>query len=235
MQQLKRTFMRHIFLILSIFVFNLGYSQVDNFDLLTKNIKSSNIKFITKYRESKKFPNGEKKFKIEFNNQCQLLSIDEFEYHMGPDNPIVMRQELKYDKTGKKISTYLKSPDGSLAIDTFIYSNKGDLIQKLRIANGKLVRTWDYNNKKKVEYKKEFDSNGNLIKLTESDRNYTTYQYDSAGNMTLEQQFEDGKEHTKHTYQYNKNGRLIKLNTYLLYIGDGTNKPLTYYFEYEEY
>ena len=227
--------MKHIFLIFSIFIFNLSYSQVENFDLLTKNIKSTNIKFITKYRESKKFPNGEKKFKLEFNKQGQLLSIEEFEFPMGPDNPIVMRQEIKYSKTGKKIATHIKAPDGSVAVDTLIYNDKGDLIQKQRIANGKLVRTWDYTNKKKVEDRKEFDNKGNLIKLTVSEGNYTIYEYDSIGNLTQELQFQDDKHHTKHTYQYNKNGRLIKLNTYLLYIGDGTNKPLIYYFEYEEY
>ncbi|PIQ16098.1 MAG: hypothetical protein COW67_04820 [Flavobacteriales bacterium CG18_big_fil_WC_8_21_14_2_50_32_9] len=202
---------------------------------MTKNIKSTNIKFITKYRESKKFPNGEKKFKLEFNKQGQLLSIEEFEFPMGLDNPIVMRQEIKYSKTGKKIATLIKAPDGSVAVDTLIYNDKGDLIQKKRIANGKLVRTWDYTNKKKVEDRKEFDNKGNLIKLTVSEGNYTIYEYDSIGNLTQELQFKDDKHHTKHTYQYNKNGRLIKLNTYLLYIGDGTNKPLIYYFEYEEY
>jgi YD repeat-containing protein len=225
--------MKHIFLILSIFVFNLSYSQVDNFDLLTKNIKETNIKFITKYRESKKFPNGEKKIKLEFNKQGQLLSIEEFEFPMGPDNPIIMRQEIKYDKTGKKIATHIIAPDGSMAVDTLIYNDKGDLIQKQRIANGKLVRTWDYTNKQKVEDKKEFDNKGNLIKLTKSEGNCTIYEYDTTGNLTQEVQFQDGKEYTKNTYQYDKNGRLIKLNIYLLYIGDGTNEPLTYYFEYE--
>jgi YD repeat-containing protein len=185
--------------------------------------------------DSTKFPNGEKKFKLEFNKQGQLLSIEEFEFPMGPDNPIVMREEIKYDKTGKKIATHIKAPDGSMSVDTLLYNDKGDLIQKQRIVNGKLVKTWDYTNKKKVEEKKEFDNKGNLIQLTESEGNYILYEYDPTGNMKQEQQFQDGKEHTEHTYEYDKKGRLIKINTTLLYIGDGTSKPLIYYFEYEEF
>lgn len=226
--------MKQISLIISFFIFNLSYGQVDNYDLLTKNIEFSNIKSITKYIESKKFPNGQKEFKLEFNNQGKLLSIDEFEYPTGPENPMVMRQLLKYDQTGKKIANYIKAPEGSIAIDTFIYNNKGDLIKQQRIINGEIVRTWDYTNKKKVEVKKEFDNKQNLIKLTKFEGNYILYQYDSTGNMTQEIQFQEGKEYQKYTYQYDKNERLIKLNVYLLYAATGlTGEPLTYYFEYE--
>ena len=235
-QNIKRDeFMKHIFLIIFIFNFNFGYGQVDNYDLLTKNIESTNIKSITKYRESKKFPNGEKIFKLEFNKQGKLMTIEEFDYQMGPDNPITMRQEIKYNETGNKVAIYAKAPDGSTAIDTLIYNDKGEYIQKQRIVNGKIVKTWDYTNKRKVDAIKEFDVKGNLVKLIESEGNYTTFKYDSTGNLIQELQFQDGKEHTKNIFQYNKNSRLIKMNTYLLYIGEGTNEPLTYYFEYEIY
>jgi YD repeat-containing protein len=225
--------MKQNFLILSIFVFKLSYCQVDNFDLLTKNIDGTNIKSITKYLEWKGYPNGEKRFKLEFNKQGQLLSIEQYEYPMGPDNPGVMRQEIEYDKTGKKIATLIIAPDGSIAVDTLIFNDKGDLIQRQRIVNGETVKTWDYPTKQKVEDTKEFDNRGNLIKSTESDESYTIYEYDKTGNLTKETQFQDGKEHTRNTYQYDKNGRLIELKVYLLYINDGANAPLTYYFEYE--
>jgi antitoxin component YwqK of YwqJK toxin-antitoxin module len=232
---LMRPSMKQIFLIISIFIFNLSYAQVENYDLLTKNIESLNIKSITRYKESKEFPKGEKEFKLEFNKQGQLLSIDEFIYPTGPDKPVSMRQEFKYDLTGKKIAALIKSPDGSIAVDTFIYNDKACLIQKRRIINDKLVRTWDYTNQKKTEVKNEFDVKGNLVKSTESEGNYSIFQYDSMGRMTQELQFRDGKEHTKHIYLYDKNGRLIKSYTYLLYIGGGENKPISYYFEFEEF
>lgn len=228
--------MKQILLLLSIFVFSSSFGQVDNYDLLTKNIESSNIKTITKFRNSKKFPNGEKKFKLEFNKEGQLVAIEEYEYPMGPDNPIVMRQEIKYDEEGKKVATHIKAPGGSTAIDTLIYDEQANLIKKQRIANGQVVRTWDYSDKKEGNgEQQEFDDDGNLIKLKESDGDYTTYKYDSNGNLTLELEYQDGEEHTKHTFKYDKNGRLTNMETYLLYLGDGTNDPLTYYFEYEEF
>lgn len=228
--------MKQILLILSVFLFGSSFGQVDNYDLLTKDIESSNIKTITKFRESKKFPNGEKKFKLEFNKEGQLVSIEEYDYPMGPDNPIVMRQEIKYNQEGKKIATHIKAPGGSTAIDTLIYDSQNNLIEKQRIANGQVVRTWNYSDKKEDDdEQKEFDDNGNLIKITESDDNYTTYEYDSDGNLTQEIEYQDGEEHTKYTFQYDKNGRLTSMETYLLYIGDGTKEPLTYYVEYEEF
>ncbi len=228
--------MKQILLILSVFVFSSSFGQVDNYDLLTKNIESSNIKTITKFRESKKFPNGEKKFKLEFNKEGQLVSIEEYDYPMGPDNPIVMRQEINYDQEGKKVATYIKAPGGSTAIDTLIYDSQNNLIEKQRIANGQVVRTWNHSDKQEDDdEQKEFDDDDNLIKLTESDNSYTTYKYDSNGNLTQELKYKDGEEHTKHTFKYDKNGRLTDMETYLPYIGDGTNDPLTYYFEYEEF
>jgi len=227
--------MKQTLLISLIFIFSSTFGQVDNYDLLTKNIESSNIHFVTKYRESKKFPNGEKKFRLEFNQKRQLVTIEEFEYPMGPVNPIVMRQEIKYNEAGKKVAIHIIAPGGRQAVDTLIYSDKGDLIKKQRIANGEVVRTWDYNNKKKDDGKKEFDSNGKLIKITKSDGDFTTYSYDSNGNMTQELQFQEGEEHTKYTFEYDDKGQLTKLKTYLLYIGDGTKPPLIYYFEYDEF
>jgi YD repeat-containing protein len=228
--------MKQMLLILSVFVFSSSFGQVDNYDLLTNNIETSNIKTITKFRESKKFPNGEKKFKLEFNKEGQLVSIEEYDYPMGPDNPIVMRQEIKYDQEGKKVATHIKAPGGSTAVDTLIYDNQDNLVEKQRIANGQVVRTWNYSDTKEDdEEQKEFDDDGNLIKITESADNYTTYNYNSNGNLTQELEFQDGEEHTKYTFTYDKNGLLTNMETYLLYIRDGTNAPLNYYFEYEEF
>jgi len=236
-QNFKETdIMKQIIFILSIFIFSSTFGQVENYDLLTKNIKSSNIMTITKYRKSNKFPNGEKKFKLEFNKERQLILIEEYEYPMGPENPIVMRQEIKYDKEGKKVAILIKAPGGNTAIDTLIYNDNDDLIKKQRIAGGQVVKTWDYSNPKKDnEKQKEFNENGHLVKLSESIDNYITYKYDSNGNLTQELEFQEGKEHTKYSYRYDKNGRLMVIETYLLYIGDGTNEPLSYYFEYEEF
>ncbi len=230
-----RKYMRQILLILSILIFNTGFGQVDNFDILTKNIESSNVKSITKYRESKKFPNGQKKFKIEFNKNKKLVAIEEYKFPMGPDNPIVMRQDIRYDSIGRKCATYMKAPDGSIAIDTLIYNANGECINKQRFVNGKIVKTWDYSEKKKKNENKVSDDNGLLLTHIKSDSDSTTYKYDTNGNLIQELQFEDGKEHTKYTFQYDNNGRLINMETYLLYIGDGTNDPLKYYFEYEEF
>lgn len=228
--------MKQVLLILSVFVFNSSFGQVDNYDLLTKNIKSSNIKAISKFRRSKKFPNGEKKFKLEFNKEGQLVSIEEYSYPVGPDNPIVMRQEIKYDQEGKKVATHIKAPGGSTATDTLIYDSQNNLVKKQRITNGVVIRTWDYSDKKEVnDEQKEFDENDNLLKITKSNGDYTTYKYDSNGNLTQELEYQDGKEHTKYTFKYDKNDRLIEMETYPIYIGDGTNDPLTYYFEYEEF
>jgi YD repeat-containing protein len=226
--------MKKILLLLSVFTFNISFGQVDNYDILSKNIESSNIHSITKFRESKKFPNGEKKFKLEFNQQGQLISIEEYEYPMGPDNPMVMKQEIDYNGEGVKVATHINAPGGSTAVDTLIYNDNGDLTQKQRIVNGQVVRTWDYTNKKKDENKKEFDDNGKLLKLIEPNGDYTTYEYDSNGNLTKELQFQEGKEHTKYTFEYDKDNILTKIKTYLLYIGDGTTAPLNYYFDYKK-
>ena len=226
--------MKKILFLLSVFAFNISFGQVDHYDILSKNIESSNIQSITKFRESKKFPNGEKKFKLEFNQQGQLISIEEYEYPMGPDNPMVMRQEINYNGEGVKVATHINAPGGSTAVDTLIYNDNGDLTQKQRIVNGQVVRTWDYTSKKKDENKKEFDDNGKLLKLIEPNGDYTTYEYDSNGNLTKELQFQEGKEHTKYTFEYDKDNLLSKMKTYLLYIGDGTTAPLSYYFDYKK-
>ena len=155
---------------------------------------------------------------------------------MSPDNPIVMRQEILYDVKGRKIATHIKAPDGSIAVDTLIYNYKSELIEKRRVVNGQVVRTWDYSNKKKDDKnEKEFDDNGKLVKLIETDEKYITYSYDSNNNVIQELQFQEGKEHAKYTFEYDKNNRLTSMKTYLIYIGDGTDEPLTYYFEYENH
>ena len=226
--------MRKILFLLSVFAFNVSFGQVDNYDILSKNIESSNIQSITKFRESKKFPNGEKKFKLEFNQQGQLISIEEYEYPMGPDNPMVMKQEINYNGKGMKVATHINAPGGSIAVDTLIYNVNDDLTQKQRIVNGQVARTWDYTNKKKDENKKEIDDNGKLLKLIEPNGDYTTYEYDSNGNLTKELHFQEGKEHTKYTFEYDNDNLLSKMKTYLLYIGDGTTAPLSYYFDYKK-
>lgn len=226
--------MKQILLILSFFIISTSYGQVDNYDLLTKNMESSNIKSITKLHESRHFPNGEKIFKLEFNKQQQLMAIVEYQYLTGPDNPIVLRQEIRYDETGKKAAIFYKAPDGNTATDTLLYNDQNDLIKKLRIVNGKVVRSWDYSGKKEIDdAKKEFDDKGKLVKMTKANGDYTTYTYDLNDNLTQELRFQDAKEHEKYTFQYNKNSRLTNMETYLLYIGDGTKDPLKYYFEYE--
>lgn len=231
---MKHTFTKHFLIILSIFVSSSSFAQVDNYDLLTKNIESSNIKTITKFHKSKKYPNGKKEFKLEFNKEGRLVSIEEYEFPIGPDNPIVMRQEIHYNHEGKKVATHIKSPDGSTAIDTLIYDEQARLIKKQRISNGQIVKTWDYSDKKENSVQqKEFDNDGKLIKLKDSNEDYIIYQYDSNGNLTQEIEYREGKEHTKHTFKYDANNRLTNIETYLLYIGAGTNDPLTYYFEYE--
>lgn len=75
--------MKQILLILSVLVFSSSFGQVDNYDLLTKNIESSNIKSITKFRNFEKFPNGERKFKLEFNEEGQLVAVEEYEHPMN--------------------------------------------------------------------------------------------------------------------------------------------------------
>lgn len=228
--------MKQFLLILSIFIFNSSFGQVDNYDLLTKNIMSSNVKTITKYQNSKKFPNGEKEFKLEFNKEGQLVSLEEYEYPMGPENPIVMKQEIKYDEDGRKVLTHIRASGGSTSFDTLIYDDQNVLIKKQRIANGQVVRTMDYSNKiENNDEQKVLDDKGNLVKLTDSDGDYTTYEYDSNRNLSQEIEFQDGEEHTKYIFKYNNNGRLTNMETYLLYIGDGTKATLTYYFEYEEF
>ncbi len=227
--------MKHIFLIFLIFVVNLGFSQVDNIDLLTNNIKSKNIKSITKYSESKEFINGEIEFKLEFNKEGKLLTIEEYKYPMGPDNPIIMKQEIKYNEKGNIIAYYIKSPDGRNAIDTLIYNDKDEYIQKQRIINGEIVKIWENPNNKNGDEKKEFDSKGNIVKLIESEVNYTIYKYDSSKNLIQEKQFVDGKENTKNIFQYDKKGRLISMKVYLLYIRGGKRVPLVFFFRYEEY
>jgi len=153
---------------------------------------------------------------------------------MGPENPMIMGQEIQYNGQGLKVATHINAPGGSTAVDTLIYNKNGDLTQKQRIVKGQVVRTWDYTNKKKDENKKEFDDNGKLLKLTESNGDYTTYEYDSNGNLIKELQFQEGKEHTKYTFEYDKDNLLTKMKTYLLYIGDGTTAPLSYYFNYKK-
>ena len=227
--------MKKILLVLLLLIFNRGFGQVDNYDILTKNIESSNIKTITKYFESKKYPNGQKEFKIEFNKKGQLISIDEYRYPMGPDNPIIMRQEIKYDSIGRKSKIYIHAPDGSIAIDTFIYNEKGELLSKQRLVNKEIVKTWNYSSNKKIDKEqKEYDNKGNLIKLIKANGDSTVFEYDLLGNLIYETRFQDGKPHTKYTFEYNRKNQLINMKTYLLYIGDGKKEPIKYYFEYEE-
>lgn len=227
--------MKQILFILSICVFSPSFGQVDNYDLLTKDVESSNIKSITKFEKSKRFPNGEKKFKLEFNKEGKLVLIEEYNYPMEPDNPFVMRQEINYDQEGRKVSTHIKAPDGSTAIDTFIYNNQNKLSEKQRLVNKQVVRAWSCLDVKEDDEQKEFDDDGNLIKLIESDSNYTTYKYDSNGNLTQELNYQDREEHTKYTFKYDKSGQLTGMETYLLYLGGETNVLLEYYFEYERF
>lgn len=227
--------MKIIFLTLSVLIFHTAIGQVENFDLLVKNIESSNIRTITKFFKSKRLPNGEKKYQLEFDKEGRLISIEEYEYFMGTE-PIVMRQEIKYNEKGKEVAYHIKAPDGSTATDTLIYNDLDSLIKKQRIVKGQVVRTWNYSDKQgKNDEFKEFDKNGNLIKLTESNGDFTTYEYNSNENLTQKIKFQEGKENTKYVYKYNNKGRLTISETYLLYIGNGTNSPLTYYFEYEEF
>jgi len=226
--------MKYILLISSLFIFKISSSQVENFDILTKHIHISKIKSITRFSESKGFPNGEKEFNHFFDKEGKLISTEEFDYPMGPGNPIVMRQEIKYNSESKKTATYIKAPDGSIAIDTLFYGNNGDLIKKQRLVNNQIVRTWDYSNKKKEEsLDQKFDNKGRLVKSTKSDGTFTTYKYDRFGNLTQELRFQAGKEYEKYLFEYDKENLLTKMQVYLLYIRDVAKDPLRYYFEYE--
>mgnify|MGYP000097232702 CR=1 FL=1 len=228
--------MKQALIVISIFIFNLSFGQVENYDLLTKNIELLNVKSITKIRKSRKFPDGEKKFKLEFNRRGQLVSIEEYEHPMGPDSPMVMRQEIRYNEEGRKVSIHIEAPGGSTAIDTLFYDSQNIMIKKQRIVKGKVVRTWNYsNNTEESDAQKEFDRKDHLVKLVGSNGDSTIYNYYADGNLSQELEFKEGEEHTKCTFQYDKDGRLTSMETYLLYIGDGTGNPLVYYFEYEEY
>lgn len=223
--------MQKIILLFSIIIYAPCFAQVENYELLTKHIQSSNIRTITKFVNVGSFK--EKIFKIEFNKNEQLVTIEDYRYIQDTIHILVMRQEIKYDKNNNKNAVYIKAPDGSSVVDTFIYDKKNTLIGKRRVLNGNVVKSWDYfGTKTEEEIKKEFDQKGNLIKLIEGESNYINYTYDDSGNLIKEIQTKDGKENKMMTYQYDKENQLNSINVYLLYIAND-KKPIKYSFEYE--
>jgi YD repeat-containing protein len=99
------------------------------------------------------------------------------------------------------------------------------------MVDGQVVKTKEYSNDDTD--KKEFDKNGNLVKLEERNGDISKYKYDSKNNLIEEIKLVDGKENEKSVYEYDNKNLLIKKETFLHYAK--LSEPLKYYFEYEFY
>lgn len=69
----------------------------------------------------------------------------------------------------------------------------------------------------------EYDQAGNLIQKSDENRTYK-YEYDAAGNLIMETYYNNGTEWERREYEYNEDGKQIKLNWY--YWDDGTGKVM---------
>ena len=227
----KRRAAKQILVLLSFFVCQSGFSQMEPYEFFTENFDASNVKTLSKFKFSEKFPDGVKICEIQFNELGQLVTIEDYQNPIGSDKPIVFLREMKYDDKGKLAVTYSQviGLDKGVVADTLIYNDQDELVMKQTFLNGEAFHTINYPDSLT---KKEFDSHGNLVKFVYENGDYTTYHYNADGKRTEELAFRDGEEVLKHLFQYHKDGRLNDMTTYF-YLNEPTAKKTTYTFAYE--
>jgi len=211
------------------------WCQVDNFDILNKHVTLLKIKTISKFFKSDNHSINEKQFQCEFDVNGKLETLKEFQRGPLPESHLEMVESYKYDSTGQKEAAYIIAPDGSLAIDTFIYDDQKFLVRKIRMSNGKVVRTKNYSRGEiKAFPKMEYDNEGQIIKEFVTDGNYNIFIYDSARNKIEEIEYQADNKYTRTIFRDDYKGLLSGADVYLLYMSADV-EPLKYYFEYEFY
>ncbi|MCZ4409074.1 hypothetical protein O3Q51_09655 [Cryomorphaceae bacterium 1068] len=223
--------MKHLILLFSFCLTLSSFAQEAPYDFFSKTAEGSNVKTITQFQHSEESSEKVKTSELKLNEEGQLVSVEDYQYPVGSDKPIILRQEMKYDQEGRRVATYVEVVNLGTFIDSMIYNDQNELIKKQIIEDGEVLQTLDYS--EKLE-KKEFDENGNLVKFTNKNRDYTTYTYNSDDQLTEEFHFKDGKELMKHSYRYDEKGFLASMET-LLYNEKATKDLFTYSFAYEEF
>lgn len=229
--------MKPICTLLAILIINCGFGQVDNYDLLAKNIPSSGIKSITKYERMNFHNRIEKKFMIEFDTNGKLMLAEKYAYDFPFDDQCYLQKksEFVYSSAGNNVAMHETIPGISLTIDTLIYNERNELIEKRRIVNGIVRQTWDYSAKMEDDIdERVYDARGNLIKEIYNYENYTTFAYDSKNNLIEWVIIRDDKILSMEIYEYDSNNRLIAMDKcYKSKIEAAL--PMRYYFEYKYY
>ncbi len=155
------------------------------------------------------YPNLEEVTKL-YDANNKLLSVTDSElgtYTYQRDN---LGRELKltypngeitekaYNKLSQVVQVKEIEPDGSTRRTTkYNYNDAGHIINKYSIGVGA-------NSSHQVDEYYEYDKNGRMVKLRDSEGNSTTYTYDSAGNMLKENKLE-----SETVYNYNLMNQLI--------------------------
>ena len=135
--------------------------------------------------------------------------------------------ELTYDSNGRMVENIYKDESGEIqSIFKFEYDESGNL---LKIIDGTLVETCVYDSENvlteivgvdtetgAVNYKRIYDSDGNMVKYISYDSNgsvsrTTEYVYDSMGKMTKSVDYDSaGEMEWEQVCKYDKNGNLIE-------------------------
>jgi YD repeat-containing protein len=205
--------MKQTLILLSLLIAQAGYSQMDLYAFFSERIDASDVKTITLYQESEDSPEGTKTTEIQYNEQGQLVTIEEYQHVPTTSQPIVLRQEFKYDEEGRHVAGYIqvvnlkKAP----AVDTLIYNDRGEVVKRQMLVEGEVRKTEDYPNRQII---KTYNAVGKIVKLTHQNGESTTYGYNSKGQCTEEISFHDGEETVKHLFEYNADGQLSRITTY---------------------